>query len=68
MELGWRHAVIRVSLFVLVQRAADSRTSQNSLDELILPQRLGKVIIHLSRETLLAVANHGVGSEGDDRG
>jgi hypothetical protein len=66
IELGRRHAVYRVSLLGVIHATAESRTSQNSLDELILPQWLGEVVIHLRRETFLPIANHGVSGQSDD--
>lgn len=51
---------------MIVQCAAHSGAPEDRLDELILAQRLGEVVVHLGGETLFAVADHGVGREGDN--
>jgi hypothetical protein len=66
-NLGWRHALQHVSLVVFVHGTADGRTSQNSLYKLVLPQRLGEIVVHLRCKTFFPIANHGVGGQGDDR-
>ena len=68
----------------VVDATAYGCASEDSLDELVLAEGFGEVVlvllacskmvvigvthVHLRRETLLTVTNHGVGSEGDDGG
>lgn len=40
--------------------ASHGSAPQDGLDELVLPQWLGEVVVHLCGQTLLAIANHGV--------
>ena len=51
---------------MIVECAAHSGAPEDRLDELVLTQGLGEVVVHLGGETLFAVADHGVGGEGDD--
>lgn len=75
-------------VFFRVRRVVDATAygcaSEDSLDELVLAEGFGEVVlvllvyikvlvvgathVHLRRETLLTVTNHGVGSEGDNGG
>lgn len=55
-----------VALLVVIERTTMSGVSQNCLDELIWPQGLGHVIIHLSGKALFAITDHGVRCQCDD--
>jgi hypothetical protein len=43
------------------QRAAERRAFEDRLDEMVLLQGFGQILVHLSLDTLLSVTHHGVG-------
>jgi hypothetical protein len=59
---------VSLLLRVLVEVVAHGRAAQNRLDELVLAEGFTKVVVHLRREALFAVANHGVCGERNDWG
>jgi len=56
-----------LALPVLLQELSpESGTLENGLDEVVLLERLGQVLVHLGLDALLAITHHGVGCERDD--
>ena len=51
---------------LLEQLAPEGRALENGLDEMVLLQWLGQVLVHLRLNALLPVAHHGVCRQGDD--
>ncbi len=52
---------------VLLEELATERSAfEDRLDEVVLLQRLGEVLVHLGLDALLAISHHGVRCEGND--
>lgn len=59
----------QLAVAVLLEELPAQRGAlEDRLDQVILLERLGEVLVHLRLDATLAVAHHGVGREGDDGG